>query len=248
MNSSSNRSRLPRRKRWQTTLHCLRLLLAALLALTATASKALTVVIPVEVTSTLPAGTIPMDVEVDFAAILAKAKLPGVFDPNTVEVTNLATGAREPHALSPHVAYGDRARVRWLVKNPAEKKFEIRFRSATQRPVLRPRPDTPLIGVGDLLRYTGPQPRPIASSLATRLVDLNGDGVRDLVATDYYTSEPLWPERIPDSWSPFLCFPGVQDDGRSIAAVRECGAPALSRQGRRARPVLHRRLHAHGCG
>jgi hypothetical protein len=102
--------------------------------------------------------------------------------------------------------------VRWLVKNPSEKKFEIRFKTANERPVLRPRPDTPLIGVGDLLRYVGPEPRPIASSLATRLVDINGDGVRDLIATDYYTSEPLWPERIPDSWSPFLCFPGVQDD------------------------------------
>ena len=69
--------------------------------------------------------------------------------------SNLATGEREPHALSPHVAYGDRARVRWLVTNPAETKFEIRFQTAAQRPVLRPRADTPLIGVGDLLRYTG---------------------------------------------------------------------------------------------
>ena len=211
-NSSNHESNLKwSQKRWQSSI--LHSLLAALLVLTVTASPTVVIVLPVEVTSALPAGTIPMDVEVDFAAILGKAKLPGVFDPNTVEVTNLATGAREPHAISPHVAYGDRARVRWLVTNPAEKKFEIRFRNAAQRPVLRPRPDTPLIGVGDLLRYTGPEPRPIASQLATRLVDLNGDGVRDLVATDYYTTEPLWPERIPDSWSPFLCFPGVQDAG-----------------------------------
>lgn len=169
------------------------------------------IVLPVQVTSSLPSGTVPMDVEVDFAAEVKKAGLPGVFDPNSVEVINLANKTRVPHALSPHVAYGDRARVRWLVASLAETKFEIRFSTAPQRPVLRPRDDTPLIGVGDLLRYTGTRPRAIAGSLATRLVDLNGDGLRDLVVTDYYTTEPLWPERIPDSWSPFLCYPGVKD-------------------------------------
>jgi hypothetical protein len=177
----------------------------------AAAEPQATVVLPVTVTSDLPSRQIPMDVEIDFASVLRKTKLPGVFDPNTVEVTNLTTGARQPHALSPHVAYSDRARLRWLMTNPNEKTFEVRFQAAEQRPVLRPQPDTPLIGVGDLLRYTGMQPRPIASSLPTRLVDLNGDGVRDLVATDYYTTEPLWPERIPNSWSPFLCYPGIAD-------------------------------------
>ncbi len=178
--------------------------------LTAPLAAAETLVLPVTITSALPAGAIPIDVEVDFAALLQTSKLPGVFDPNSVEVTNRTTGKRESHALSPHVAYGDRARVRWLVTDPQQTKFEIRFSNAAQRTVLRPRADTPLIGVGDLLRYTGAKPRAIASSLATRLVDLNGDGVRDLVATDYYTTEPLWPERVPQSWSPFLCYPGVQ--------------------------------------
>jgi len=172
-------------------------------------------VLPVTITSKLPAGTIPMDVEVDFAEVAKKAGLTGVLDPNSVEVTNLTTGARQPHAISPHVTYGDRARVRWLVANPAETKFEIRFTTAKERPVLRPKADTPLIGVGDLLRYAGPQPRAVAGSLATRLVDLNGDGVRDLIVTDYYTTEPLWPERIPASWSPFLCYPGIED-GKSL--------------------------------
>jgi hypothetical protein len=162
----------------------------AIFMLTVPASPAATVVLPVEVISALPAGTIPMDVDVDFADIIARAKQPGVFDPNTVEVINLTTGVRESHALSPHVEYGDRARVRWLVKNSAEKRFEIRFETSAQRSVLRPRADTPLIGVGDLLRYSGPEPRAIASSLLTRLADLNGDGVRDLIATDYYTNEP----------------------------------------------------------
>lgn len=68
-----------------------------------------TAVLPVTVTSALPAGSIPMDVEVDFAALAKKAGLSGVLDPNTVEITNLTTGARQPHA-----------RVRWLVSNPAE--------------------------------------------------------------------------------------------------------------------------------
>jgi hypothetical protein len=172
-----------------------------------------TLVLPVTVVSTLPEGPIPIDVEVDFAELVRAAKVRGVFDPNSVEVRNIATGTRQPHALSPHIAYGDRARVRWVVTNPDQKRFEIRFETAERRPVLSPRPDTPLIGVGDLLRYTGPQARPIASSLPTRLVDVNADGILDLVATDYYTTEPLWPERIPESWSPFLCYPGVEGGG-----------------------------------
>lgn len=170
-----------------------------------------TIVVPVEIASDLPVGPIPIDVEVDFGELVRKSKLSGVFDPNSVKVVNLADGRTQPHSLSPHVAYGDKARVRWVVSNPAQTRFEIRFRTSATRNVLQPRADTPLIGVGDLLRYTGAQPRPIAASLATRLIDLNGDGVRDLVVTDYYTTEPMWPERIPDSWSPFLCYPGIKD-------------------------------------
>ena len=49
----------------------------AALVLTAASSQAATVVLPVEVTSALPVGTIPMDVDVDFAAIVAEAKQPG---------------------------------------------------------------------------------------------------------------------------------------------------------------------------
>jgi hypothetical protein len=157
----------------------------AILMLTAAVSQAATVVVPVDVTSALPPGIIPMNVDVDFAAIVAEAKQPGVFDPNSVEVIDLAIGARVPHALSPHVAYGDHARVRWLVKDSVKKRFEIRFQTSAQRTVLLPRADTPLIGVGDLLRYSGPEPRAIASPLATRLVDLNGDGIRDMIVTDY---------------------------------------------------------------
>ena len=90
-----------------------------------------------------------MDVEIDFAAIIAKAKLPGVFDPNTVEVTNVTTVAREPHALSPHVAYGDRARVRWLVKDPSAEEIRDPVQDARRSaPCCVPRADTPLIGVG----------------------------------------------------------------------------------------------------
>jgi hypothetical protein len=167
------------------------------------------VVLPIEINSPLPDGPTPMDVEIDFAAKVRDASLPGVFDPNSVEVLNAATGERVPHAISPHIAYGDKARLRWLVTDPKSTKFEVRFSTASERPVLQPRDDTPMIGIGDLLRYTGKTPRPIGSSLPTRLIDVNGDGILDLVATDYYTTEPLWPERIPESWSPFLCYPGV---------------------------------------
>ena len=48
--------------------------------------KLMTVALPVTIVSTLPAALVPMDVEVDFAAVARKAGLPGVFDPNTVEV------------------------------------------------------------------------------------------------------------------------------------------------------------------
>ncbi len=64
------------------------------------------VVVPVQITSSLPSGTIPMDVEVDFAEMVKKAGLPGVFDPNSVEVINLASKTRTPHSLSPHVLAG----------------------------------------------------------------------------------------------------------------------------------------------
>jgi hypothetical protein len=67
---------------------CRRLLAAgmAIVALTVVSSQAATVAVPLELTSPLPAGIIPMDVEMDFAKLLADAKQPGVFDPNTVEV------------------------------------------------------------------------------------------------------------------------------------------------------------------
>ena len=203
------------------------------------------VILPVTITSNLPSGTIPINVHVDFAKTLHDANVKGVVDPNSVEVRSIATGKRESHAISPHIAYGDAAQVRWLITDPNSKKFEISFTSAEKRPVLKPRADTPLIGVGDLLRYTGAEPRPIASSLATRLVDLNGDGLRDLVATDYYTTEPLWPERIPDSWSPFLCYPGVKDGNPLLFgnAVR-----FRYREKPDARPVFRRRLHARRRG
>jgi hypothetical protein len=167
------------------------------------------VVLPISIESPLPLGTTPMDIEIDFAKVAKDAGLPGVFDPNSIEVTDVDSGERIAHAISPHIAYGNKARLRWLVTNPTSTKYEVRFSTAEKRPVLQPRDDTPMIGVGDLLRYTGTKPRPIGSSLPTRLIDVNGDGILDLVATDYYTTEPLWPERIPQSWSPFLCYPGV---------------------------------------
>jgi hypothetical protein len=167
--------------------------------------------VPVSIKSTLPAGPVPIEVELDFAALVQDAKLPGVFDPNSLELINSSTGERQPHSISPHIAYADKAKVRWVISKPSEKRFEVHFSTASKRPVLKPRSDTPLVGLGDLLRYTGDKPRPIGSSLATRLIDVNGDGVLDLIATDYYTTEPLWPERIPESWSPFLCYLGMSD-------------------------------------
>ncbi|MGC3971301.1 MAG: VCBS repeat-containing protein [Pirellulales bacterium] len=175
-------------------------------------SQRATVVVPVAVTSPRPQGATPISVELDFAEILRKLKLPGVVDPNTITVHDPAKPdqlATVPHALHPRIRYGDKAAVQWISRVSSASQVEIRFRTAEKRPFVRPRSNTPLIGLGDLLRYAGPTPQPLGASLATRLIDVDGDGLLDLVATDYYTTEPLWPERIPQSWCPFMCYPGV---------------------------------------
>ena len=87
--------------------------------------------------------------------------------------------------------------------------------------MLQPRADTPLIGVGDLLRYTGAQPRPIASSLATRLVDLNGDGVRDLDRDGLLHDRAAVAGADPGVVEPVPLLSRASQDGE-VAALRQC--------------------------
>ncbi len=157
------------------------------------------------VTSELPVGRVPVDPTIDFAAVLQKAGLPGVLDPNSIEVIDLATGRPVPTLRSEDFAYGDAGRVQWVIDSPARKRFEIRFRTAGDRPPLRPQRDVPLVGNGDLLRYNAGEPRPIALSYPARLVDLTGDGKPDLVGCWNYAYKPGWP------WDGIVCYPRVGD-------------------------------------
>ena len=159
--------------------------------------------IPLTVTSDLPYRNTPMDPTVDFGGIIAEAGLPGVLDPNSIAVLYAATREEAPCAVTEDFAYGDKGRVEWVIEDPAHKEYVIRFRTAKTRPALRPANYTPRIGVGDLLRYNAGAPRPIAVAYLSRLVDLTGDGKRDLVGCWNYAYRPGWP------WDGIICYPRV---------------------------------------
>ena len=122
-----------------------------------------------------------MSVEIDFGEKIDRAGLPGVLDPNSIEVIDVATGQVVPHARTEDFAYGDNGRVEWVIEDPAHTDYEIRFRTAETRPALEPQAYVPRIGVGDLLRYNAGEPRPIAMPHSMRLIDITGDGRCDLV-------------------------------------------------------------------
>ena len=157
------------------------------------------------ITSKLPSGlgNIPMDPEIDFGAMIRQAHLPGVLDPNSIEVIDVATGNVVPHARTEDFAYGDKGRIQWLVKNPRHRIYEIRFRTCKSRPALIPQKHTPMIGVGDLLRYNTGEPRPVVVIYPSRLIDLTGDGKRDLVGCWNYFHDPAYPS------DGIFCYPRV---------------------------------------
>jgi len=154
-------------------------------------------------TSTLPFGKVPVDPLIDFAQLLDPFDGAGSLDPNSIEVVNLATGRAVPFARTEDFAYSDAGRVEWVIEDPAHLKYEIRFSTADHRPPLRPQMVTPMIGVGDLLRYNASQPRPIALIYPSRLIDLTGDGRRDLVGCWNYAYRPGWP------WDGIFCYPRI---------------------------------------
>jgi hypothetical protein len=160
------------------------------------------------VTSELPPGRVPMDPMIDFTEIAAKAKLPGVLDPNSIEVIDTATQQPVPCSLDEEFNYGDRGRVRWVIEQPDHKKYQIRFHMAAKRPARQPKEYAPLIGTGDLLRYNAGAPRPITLAYFGRLVDLTGDGRCDLVGCWNYSREPEAP------WDGVVCYPRLGDDKR----------------------------------
>ncbi|MFP6770626.1 MAG: hypothetical protein VB859_20800, partial [Planctomycetaceae bacterium] len=161
--------------------------------------------LPLSVTSALPLPNTPMSPLIDFKSIIQRENLGGVLDPNSIHVVDAETGKPVPHSLSEHFAYGDAGEVQWVIKNPAHKRYEIRFATVTGRPPLLPRRQAPLIGVGDLLRYNAnaPRPFPTIGRGICRLVDLTGDGKRDFVGCGGYAYAPGWP------FGGIFCFPRV---------------------------------------
>ena len=155
------------------------------------------------VTSPLPFPNAPIDPEIDFPAFIEEAKLAGTLDPNSIRVVDAASGEDVPCAVTEDFAYGDKGHVEWVIKDPAHTAYEIRFRTAKERPPLAPSKYTPLIGVGDLLRFNAGEPRPIVMAYPSRLVDLTGDGKLDLVGCWNYAYRPGWP------WDGIICYPRV---------------------------------------
>ncbi|MFP6769948.1 MAG: hypothetical protein VB859_17360, partial [Planctomycetaceae bacterium] len=118
--------------------------------------------IPLTVTSRLPAKNVPLDPLVDFDKALSAINAAGVLDPNSSEVRESKTGRVVHHSLGDGFGIADRGRVQWVAAQPDQRAYEIRFRTASVRPVLRPRRFTPLVGVGDLVSYNAGVPRPVA--------------------------------------------------------------------------------------
>ena len=146
-----------------------------------------------------------MDPEIDFGAMIQEAGVAGVLDPNSIAVVNSATGEDVPCAVTEDFAYGDKGRVEWVIVDPQHKVYEIRFRTAPERPPLAPAAYTPRIGMGDLLRYNAGEPRPIVVPYVSRLLDITGDGKRDLLGTWNYAYRPGWP------WDGIVAYPRVGD-------------------------------------
>ena len=157
----------------------------------------------VEVASPVPRGRVPIDPMLDLDAAIKAQGGEGVLDPNSIRVIDLATGNPVAFARSEDFAYGDRGRLEWVVTDPEQTSFEVQFQAAAARPSLVPQDHTPLIGVGDLLRYNADGPRPIALPYASRLVDLTGDGLSDLVGCWNYAYRPGGP------WCGIVCYPRV---------------------------------------
>ena len=155
------------------------------------------------VTSELPAANVPMDPTIDFAALIARASACGVLDLNSIQIINRATNKPIPHTLNEEFNYGDRGRVLWLIEDPSHREFEIRFRTAAQRPPRVPQKHTPLIGVGDLLSYNAGVPRPVVLRFPSRLVDFTGDGKLDLVGALAHFYGPR------SQNGGIVCYPGV---------------------------------------
>jgi len=137
--------------------------------------------VTLRITSDLTHPRTPMDPEIDFGSLIRQAKMPGVLNPDSIEVFNLAAGTAEEISLSLSLTDSDKGRVRWIIQDPRHRDYEIRFETSSKKLWPAPKAFYPLIGTGDWLRYNAPAPRPLALPKTETLVDVTGDGMLDLV-------------------------------------------------------------------
>jgi len=183
----------------------IRTFLILLLFFTACTNEKDTHRITLTVTSPLPAGKVPMDPVINFEKIISDAGLPGMLDPNSIAIINKSTGQSIPFILSEDFSYNDNGRLKWTITDPAHKTFEIHFLTTHKRPSIKPKDYTPPVGVGDLLHYNANEPRPIGMIYPARLIDLTGDGKRDIVGCWNYAHSPDWP------WDGIILYPREGD-------------------------------------
>lgn len=160
------------------------------------------------IASPLECRNVPLDPLIDFGGLIKESGLQGVADPDSVEVVNLATGQPVPCALSRDPLARERLRVAWVMADPAEREYEMRFRVVSRPPPPQARPYTPLIGNGDLLRYNALAPRPITLFFAAGLLDVTGDQRADLVGCWNYAYRPGEP------WDGIIAYPRIGDARR----------------------------------
>lgn len=129
-----------------------------------------------------------------------------MLDPNSIEVWDLEASQIVPHAVSEDCAYGDKARVEFMISDPTQTEYEIRFRVGEKRPAIKTQMLRPQIGIGDLLRYNAAEPRPVAVPDSSGLHDLNGDGLLDLTGTWNYAHRPGFPR------DGAIVYPGTQTE------------------------------------
>ncbi|MEA3364406.1 MAG: FG-GAP-like repeat-containing protein, partial [Candidatus Hydrogenedentes bacterium] len=110
-----------------------------------------------------------------------------------------------PCAVNEDFSYADEGRVEWVITDPDHSEYLIRYSSVPERPLPAPAAYTPLIGVGDLLRYNAGKLRPVVVPYLSRLVDLTGDAKPDLVGTWNYAYRPGWP------WDGIICYPALDE-------------------------------------
>jgi hypothetical protein len=165
------------------------------------------VAVPFTVTSPLPdnLGHIPISSEVDFSSLIASAGLTGVLNPNTIVILDVSSGTPVPHGRTEDFAYSDCGRLEWVIADGAHKEYEIHFSVVAERPPLLPQEYTPMVGVGDLIRYNAGVPRPITLGYSMKLVDITGYGQRDLVGCWNYYHRPGSPI------SGVVCYPRDTD-------------------------------------